>query len=135
MSTTTQLVRLWTQERDYAIVCEWWRVRSYPAIPANLLPQTGYVLEIDGAIVCAMFVYLTASQGIAHVKFIVGAPGHGMKEARENFRVLYDGVRLALKALDYHVIFVDCSDILAREVVKFGLTPCSSGNSFLIGTL
>lgn len=62
------MVRLF-KESDYETVVSWWQSRSWPVLPREFLPATGYVVEG----ICAGFLYQTDSK-IAWLEFIISNP-------------------------------------------------------------
>lgn len=122
-------IRVWTDE-DYPSFCQWWKARNHWIVPKELLHQLGYVLERNGSAEAAIFVYPTAGLGVAHAKFIVGRPGKTLKQSRDDFEILFNGVKHCLAALDYHMVFVDCSKVVGRELVRHGFVECSQDQSF-----
>jgi len=57
------------KQSDYEILSSWWRGWSWPLVPKECLPQTGYIIDD----LCAGFLYKTDSS-IAWMEWIISNP-------------------------------------------------------------
>jgi hypothetical protein len=67
------LVRKFDPETDYPHAVGCWKTQGWPAIPLDLLPKTGVVVESDGVNLAYGWLYLTDSK-MTIMEFIVGNP-------------------------------------------------------------
>ena len=42
------VARLIELEADYPMICEWWTAHGWPAVPRDMLPKLGCIVELDG---------------------------------------------------------------------------------------
>lgn len=81
-------------QTDYEEICRWWKAHGWSCVPIELLPS-GWVVEKDGKMLCAGFLYIASNAPVGYLEYIVSNPDNGLKE---NY-----------KAIDY----------LMDEIVKF----------------
>lgn len=73
-------IRKFEPDQDYEEVASWWKAHKWPAIPLDMLPKTGFIVEEPRGKMCAGWLYKTDSK-IAWIEFIVSSP-HTMQEIR-----------------------------------------------------
>lgn len=66
-------IRKFDPETDYVTCTSWWRKHSWPAVPLDLLPKTGLMVEDNGVKLAAGWLYLTDSR-FAVLEWVVGNP-------------------------------------------------------------
>ncbi len=69
---------------DYEEICRWWTARGWGCIPIELLPS-GWVVEKDGKLLCAGFLYTASNAPVGYLEYIVSNPDNGLKE---NYKAL-----------------------------------------------
>lgn len=71
-------VRLLTEE-DMAEVSEWFAARKWPVPPGGkMLPETGYVAELDGRMISVAWLYITNSE-VGIIDWIATNPEAGAR--------------------------------------------------------
>lgn len=51
-------------DSDYTTLIGWWKHYNWPSPPQDFLPETGYIVEVDGKPAGAVFVYKTNSKAV-----------------------------------------------------------------------
>jgi hypothetical protein len=79
------------EEKDYDVLCDYWKAWNFPAPPKSCLPNNGLggtkIVNEDGVIICAGFLYETNS-GISWLEFIVSNPDIKDRETRNDALIL-----------------------------------------------
>lgn len=106
---------------DYGRVCEWWTGHGWPAVPEPALPRPGIIAELDGEPLGAVWLYMSNSNGVAMMEWLVVKPDLAGRQSIAVIKALIEGVEIAAKAADYGVIFTSCRQpALARILEKTG---------------
>jgi len=66
-------IRLFSFEKDYPEVCEWWRGNGWAYVPKQYLPVTGLIAEHEGLRLCAVWLY-TSGTAFGMMEWIVTNP-------------------------------------------------------------
>ena len=83
-------------DSDYDALCGWWKDWGWTPVEKDFLPDTGYVVENEGEMICAGYLYLTNSK-VCWVDWIVS--NKQIKEGRkEGLSLLVSGLTEAAKA-------------------------------------
>lgn len=82
-------VREFNPEKDYSTVIEWWEAQEWPALPLEMLPKNGFIVEDEEEKVAASWVYRTDSR-IYIMEWTVGNPVLDHKKRGEGLDILLD---------------------------------------------
>lgn len=96
-------VRLFT-EKDYPIVCSWWKDHQWPSIPLSFLPKTGIIVD-DCA---AGFLYCTDSK-LCWLEFVVVDKSADKQRRRDALDLLISESIEIAKESGYMVMFSSVS--------------------------
>ena len=111
---------------DYPLISSWWNARSFPPIPPQFLPPTGFIVG-DHA---AGFLYSTDS-GIAWMEWITTNP-QSVKIDRDNaLNSLIDALTVEAKRLGFSAVFTSVADsgLISRYARHgFGVTDTTMTN-------
>jgi len=67
-------IRLYSNENDYQMVCDWWTKRSMPILGSRVLQAVGYVAhEGDKDIACA-WLYMDYASGVCWLNLFITNP-------------------------------------------------------------
>ncbi len=126
-------MRAWAKS-DVPMLQKWWEVRGVQALPAEMLPPTGWIAERDGEPVAAAFALCAVGVGVATLEWIVAAPSAGLKATREALTFLVVGIKKVLASMDYGVLIARCPPQIARFATSAGFEICSTENINLIAS-
>lgn len=90
--------------KDYDMLCEWWKAWGWTPPPADFLPSSGFVVESNGACVCAGFAYLTNSK-VGWSEFIISSKDYKEDDRSECLDLLIDTINIFLKQMNYKYAF------------------------------
>lgn len=88
------------EDKDYPVVCEWWKGYDWPEIPYTMLPINGLIIDNT----CAGFLYQTDSD-LAWIEFIVGNPTIDKNKRAEGLEQLIGGLKDKAKELGFKTVF------------------------------
>lgn len=94
---------------------------------AAILPKLGVVALDDGEPVAMCWLHMDNSVGVCWPEMPVSKPGIGLKRARGAFRFIMEFLEQEAKRLDYGVMIVHTTPVLARALTGFGFTEVSAG--------
>ena len=69
---------------DYAEICRWWEGHGWKCVPMQLLPS-GWVVEKDGKLMCAGFLYIAGNAPVGYLEYVVSNPDN---KALESYRAI-----------------------------------------------
>ena len=69
---------------DYTELCRWWEGHGWPAVPEQTLP-TGWVIEKDGVLLAAGFLYMARNAPVGYFEYVVTNPDN---TARDTYKAL-----------------------------------------------
>ena len=78
------------EEKDYEIICEWWKQWEWPVLPRTALPnggKGGFIVEKNGEPIVSAFLYLTNSS-IAYIEWIVSNPNYRESDRKNAIELL-----------------------------------------------
>ena len=67
------IIREWTPD-DYPVLEKWWNAHGWPAVPQQMLPACGIIVEDDGQPKAAIFAYMDHSTPFAMIEWLVTDP-------------------------------------------------------------
>lgn len=97
-------IRNFNAEKDYALLCEWWKAHNWEAIPFVWLPATGLMIEMDGVPICAGFLYRTDSV-VAIFEYVISDPKADHKIKGLALDALIDAICLLAKSYGFSCVF------------------------------
>lgn len=119
--------RLYKPE-DYATIEPWWVSRHQPAVPANILPKCGVVVEEEGLLIAAAWIYQDNSVGVAWLAWLVSNPDVRAFDVEKALEVLLGGCELVIKEFGYGLMFTMTDrGSLGRWFQRNGFTPNHRG--------
>lgn len=98
------IVRKFDPELDYIDAVTCWKQQEWPAIPLDLLPKTGIVVESDQSKLAFGWLYLTDSK-MSILEFIVGNPNVSWQERDEAIHLVINALCLEAKGNGARSIF------------------------------
>jgi len=106
---------------DYPLVKQWWEGHGWTAVEEKFLPRPGIVCLVDGVPAGAVWLYMSNSNGVAMMEWLVVRPDLPARQALEVIRHLLAGVEIECREADYGVIFTTARQAgLARILEKAG---------------
>ena len=75
---------------DYVLLCSWWLSWGWSPPAVNMLPSTGYIVEVEGNPVLAGFLYQTDS-ALGWVEWVIANPAFRL-ERRQALPVLLEAI-------------------------------------------
>lgn len=98
-----------TQESDYEMLCEWWRMWRWTPVDRLILPdniESGLMVSYEGVELCSGFVYKTSSSSLYWIEFIVSNPNVKDREVRkEGLKFLVNGLIFMSEQLGAKAIY------------------------------
>ena len=126
---TARLIEL---EADYPMVCEWWTAHGWPAVPRDMLPKLGCLVELDGVPKAAAWLYMDNSVGVAMLEWTVTNPGNTPRESLRSINHLLGALKEVALENDYGVVLAALkNEGLIRAFEKFGFHNNDSGITHL----
>lgn len=121
------------EDKDYDILCGFWKAWKFSAPPKNCLPNNGLggikIITEEGIIICAGFLYETNS-GIAWIEFIVANPEiKDRTTRREALVLLISMLTILAEEKGFSAVFASITNeslIEKYEQVGFTKNPISS---------
>ena len=89
---------------DYGDLKRWWRTWSWPAVPEELLPGVGLIVESKTQKLAMGFLYSTDSD-FAWIEWITGNPDADKFQRREALDILIDELSERAKADGFTTVF------------------------------
>jgi len=113
---------------DYDTAVGWWKGHDFPAIPKEVLPPTGAV--VDGH--CLGWVYLS-NGGIAYVEWIVGNPDIKGRSMVKALNILIEKLIQIAKENDNHRVYSSVKNkSLLKIMTRMGFTVCDEDMTNLL---
>ncbi len=94
-------------ESDYETLCEWWKAWKWPPVEKDFLPDNGtggYVIEKDGVMIVAGFVYITNSK-VALLEWIISNPEYRETDRDKAITCLIKAIETLIKDWGYKYVF------------------------------
>ena len=94
-------------ESDYEALCEWWKAWKWPPVEKDFLPDNGtggYVIEKDGLMIVAGFVYITNSK-VALLEWIISNPEYRETDSDTAITCLIRAIETLIKDWGYKYVF------------------------------
>tara|TARA_Y100000114_G_C11594496_1_gene247355 strand:- start:196 stop:591 length:396 start_codon:yes stop_codon:yes gene_type:complete len=94
-------------ESDYEALCEWWKAWKWPPVEKDFLPDNGtggYVIEKDGVMIVAGFVYITNSK-VALLEWIISNPEYRETDRDMAITCLIKAIETLIKDWGYKYVF------------------------------
>jgi hypothetical protein len=102
------------QAEDLPTVAEWYWTHNGGTLPRTLLPPVGVVVESNGEMVAACWLYMAVGVGVCFIEYPVSKPGMSMREVREAFSLLLATLQEIAITHDYGVMRAYPAEALAR---------------------
>lgn len=110
-------IRHYTPE-DYPTVAEWWKGHDWPPVPEQVLPKPGIIAERDGVPLGAVWLYMSNSNGVAMMEWLVVKPDIPGRQALAIIKALVEGVEIEARCGDYGVIFTSCKQPALAKIIE-----------------
>ena len=94
-------------ESDYEALCEWWKAWKWPPVEKDFLSDNGtggYVIEKDGVMIVAGFVYITNSK-VALLEWIISNPEYRETDRDMAITCLIKAIETLIKDWGYKYVF------------------------------
>ena len=94
-------------ESDYKTLANWWKAWKWPLIEKDFLPDNGtggFVVEKDGTMIVAGFVYITNSKAVL-LEWIISNPEYREDDRDMAITCLINTVEMIIKEWGYKYIF------------------------------
>lgn len=94
-------------ESDYETLEKWWKAWKWPPIEKDFLPENGtggFVIEKEGVMIVAGFVYITNSKAVL-LEWIISNPDYKENDRDMAITVLITSVEKIVKDWGYNYIF------------------------------
>tara|TARA_R110002020_G_scaffold260526_3_gene474771 strand:+ start:5741 stop:6142 length:402 start_codon:yes stop_codon:yes gene_type:complete len=94
-------------ESDYETLEKWWKAWKWPPIEKDFLPENGtggFVIEKEGIMIVAGFVYITNSKAVL-LEWIISNPDYKENDRDMAITVLITSVEKIVKDWGYNYIF------------------------------
>lgn len=94
-------------ESDYETLEKWWKAWKWPPIEKDFLPENGtggFVIEKEGVMIVAGFVYITNSKAVL-LEWIISNPNYKENDRDMAITVLITSVEKIVKDWGYNYIF------------------------------
>lgn len=119
--------------QHYSEVRSWWNAQAWPPIEQEFLPQNGFVVEADGKLICAGWLYSTDS-AFSWLEFIVGNPHISHVERGLGLDRLIQGAQARAKELGFKAVFMSVQNqrLIDRLVTGHGFVVADASATNLI---
>lgn len=111
-------LKLFEADLHYDLVSEWWAGHNWPIIPLVALPKTAFIVEYEGAPVCAGWLYLTDSI-ISWAEWIISAPDSDPEVRGTCLDYLLTALKAAAKSNGSSIIFTTCNSERPRLIERY----------------
>ena len=94
-------------ESDYETLESWWKAWKWPVIPKDFLPDngtSGFVVEKEGAMIVAGFVYITNSKAVL-LEWIISNPEYREDDRDMAITYFISAIERIVKDWGYKYIF------------------------------
>ena len=94
-------------ESDYEILAKWWKAWKWPPIEKDFLPENGtggFVIEKEGKMIVAGFVYITNSKAVL-LEWIISNPEYREDDRGVAITCLINNIEAIIKDWGYKYIF------------------------------
>jgi len=119
--------RLYSPE-DYATICEWWKGHKIGCVPAALLPKCGVLVEDEGELICAAWIYMDNSVGVAWMSWLTTKPKLTVKRCAKALEILMGAIEVLCNEFDYGILFTMTDQHgLGKWFERNGFSPNHSG--------
>ena len=113
---------------DYPTVEKWWAGHKQAAVPANVLPKCGVVVENNGKPLAAAWLYQDNSVGVAWLAWLVSNPEASPFVVAEALEVLFGATERVARDLQYGLMFTMTErGSLGRWLQRHGFAPNHRG--------
>jgi len=89
---------------DYEEICRWWVAHGWNPVPEHLLP-CGWVVEKNGILKCAGFLYVDRSSPCGMLEWVVANPDNQGTESYRGLDILLETVTTFAKNILIEVIY------------------------------
>ena len=129
----TYAARMIDLEADYDTVAPWWPAHGWAAVPRNILPRLGVMIEIAGRPAAAAWLYMDNSIGVGMMEWAVTNPANTPRESLKACTMLVDCIRDCAAQNDYGVVLTSAKQpALIRLYEKAGFQKTDEGMAHLI---
>lgn len=117
----------------YHIVSKWWNSQQWPAIPLEMLPQTGFLAVSGGKPVAACWLYKTDSH-IALLEWMIGDPEAAPKLRGDAQNLLIEQATREAQELGFKALFTmsQHARLIERLRTQHGFKVTDKGMTHLI---
>jgi hypothetical protein len=112
------VIREW-KVSDIPMLQGWHESRHGYELAAVLLPPLGFVVELDGVPIAALFCYQSYGVGVAFIDIALSRPGTSFLVAKRAFNLCLQAIILACD--DTHKLFrINCDAAITRVLTAMG---------------
>jgi hypothetical protein len=120
-------------EKDYMVIAPWWTAHGFPEVPITMLPKSGVVITDEGKPVAAAWLYMSNSNGVAMMEWVVTNPENTPKQSVSAIRCLVGAVREMAKNCGYSFILAAAKQpSLIRLFERGGFMKTDEGMTHLL---
>lgn len=99
---------------DYEEICRWWVGHGWSSVPQEMLPS-GWVVEKDGKMLCAGFLYIAGNAPVAYLEYVVSNPDNKPLESYKAIDYLFCEI---IKFVEYSMIKVCFARMKQKSLSK-----------------
>jgi hypothetical protein len=123
---------LFTPEKHYDLVSDWWKFHGWNVLPLTHLSQTGIVVNFDGIPSAAAWIYRTDS-AFCLLEWIVASPEIRREKRTEVLNALISKSKEVAKNMGFKSIFVTARhESLISRLTQNEFQVCDTGMKNLI---
>lgn len=97
-------VRPFDPDKDYIMLCYWWRSYGWPEMPIDHLPENGFICEVDNKPIASGFVYKTDSK-ICWFEWVLADKQSDRETRAKAIAILIESVQNWTKEQGFKTIF------------------------------
>lgn len=129
-------IRIIDLERDYGMLCSWWRGHGWTALPKGALNTLGAVCVVDGVDTAAAFLLMSNSCGVAMLEWLVTNPEANVRAAYLAIPTVTAFIEGEAARMGYGVLLTACRQpSLVRMYERSGFTVTDRNVTHMIKIL
>lgn len=126
----------YNKDAHYDLLRAWWEGHKWPAIPAEVLPPTGYVAFTEDSGAClAAFVYTTDSP-LAWAEWFISNPSSTKQDRAEAMQAVLISLEMTAKKQGKSTMFVATQNPgLINNLTRLGYNVTDTAQTHLVKSL